>query len=421
MSSFLQRVSAAFGAPQSLLLRMAGMSEAESTAEGAWVTDASGRRWLDFGSFGLHLLGHRHPAVMAAAVHQLGRMGLSSKTLSNDAAISCAEILKASVPCRMDGVIFGNSGAEAVESALKLARISTGRQRILALRGSYHGKTAATLAISDTLGRNHALGGAANVATFIAPGDIAAAEAALAAGDIAAAIVEPMQGEGGIVPVDHAFLCALAALCRAAGSLLILDEVQTGLGRCGEVWLGATAEVAPDVVVAGKILGGGLVPISAAIYARRRIGAAALDPVVHASTFAGSPFATRIASVVVDLVSQEAFLATVRRLGAAALAGLRAALAGLPGVVAIRGRGLMIGIDFATPDLAGEVVLEAARQGVLVTFCLSRPNVVRFYPPAVVSDAELAEAIARLRAAFRAAVERVYGETAQRRSAPALS
>lgn len=407
MSTFLQRVAAAFGPSHALLLRMAGLSESEHTAEGPWVIDRSGRRWLDFGSFGLHLLGHRHPSVVAAAIDQLSRMGLSSKTLGNDAAITCAERLKSSMRCDMDGVIFGNSGAEAVECALRMARMTTGRDQVLALYGSYHGRTAAALAVSDAMVRNrHTAPGAAT--TFIARGDIVAAERALAGRNVCAVIVEPMQGEGGIVPIEPDFLRALASLARATGTLLIMDEIQTGLGRCGEIWLGADETLSPDVVVAGKVLGGGIVPISAAIFSRRLISSAAVDPIVHASTFAGSPLATRIATAVIDIVDDEAFLGAVRRLGAYAFAELEAARNELPDLREVRGRGLMIGLEFASVDLAGEVVLEAAKQGVLVTFCLSRPNVIRFYPPAVITEAVLAEGIARLILAIRKAVERYH-------------
>jgi acetylornithine/succinyldiaminopimelate/putrescine aminotransferase len=407
MSTFLQRVSAAFGPSHALLLRMAGLSEAEHSAEGPWVNDRSGRRWLDFGSFGLHLLGHRHPIVVAAAIDQLDRLGLSSKTLANDAATTCAERLKSSVPCDMDGVIFGNSGAEAVECALRMARIATGRDHVLSLHGSYHGRTAAALAVSDAMGRNrHTAPGAAT--TFIKRGDAEGAERALAGRQICAVIVEPIQGEGGIVPIEPAFLRALASLAHASGSLLIMDEIQTGLGRCGEVWLGADPAISPDVIVAGKVLGGGIVPISAAIYSRRHIGSAAIDPIVHASTFAGAPFATRIATSVIDIVSDESFLAAVRGLGASAFKQLETARHGLPDLREVRGRGLMIGLEFASADLAGEVVLEAAKQGVLVTFCLSRPNVIRFYPPAVITEALLAEGVARLISAIRKAVARCH-------------
>jgi len=402
MSAFLQRYGATFGRSQSMLLRMAGLTEGEATAEGAWVQDTSGRRWLDFGSFGLHLLGHRHPTIVAAAIAQLGRIALSSKVLGNEQATGCAERLKASFSRPLDGVIFGNSGAEAVETALKLARLATGRRRILALKGSYHGKTQATLAISDTMGHLAARDGAD--VGFVAAGDVAAVADALAEGDVAGIIVEPIQGEGGIVAVDPAFLTEVERLARAAGSLFIVDEIQTGLGRCGVLWYGDHLGLAPDIVLSAKILGGGIVPISAAIYSSRAIGRHALDPIVYASTFAGAAFATRIADTTLDIVAQPDFLDSVRRLGARTIAGLGAALADLPGIVAIRGRGLMIGIEFATADLAGEVVLEAAKRGVLVTFCLSRPAVVRVYPPAVIADADLDLGIAHLTDAVLAAL-----------------
>lgn len=406
MSSFLQRYGSAFGGPQALLLRMAGLSEAEATAEGCWITDLAGRRWLDFGSFGLHLLGHRHPRVLEVARAQLDRMGLPSKILGCAEAILCAERLKASFPCPMDGVIFANSGAEAVEGALKIARISTGRRRILALRGSYHGKTDACLAISDTMRRHYEPAAAAGSA-FLQPGDLAQAELLLREGDVAAVIAEPVQGEGGILPLDPAYLAGLAELCRRHGSLFIIDEIQTGLGRCGEVWAGATAEIAPDIVVAGKTLGGGLVPVSALVYARRHVRAAALDPIIHASTYAASPFACRIAATVVEIVTERAFLAGVREQGGLARHRLHATLEGVNGVRAIRGRGLMLGIELASPDLAGEVVLEAARHGLLLTFCLSRPSVVRFYPPAVTSLADMELGIGILAEAVRHSAARV--------------
>jgi acetylornithine/N-succinyldiaminopimelate aminotransferase len=406
VTAFLRRFAGAFGGSQALLLRMAGLDEGERSAEGPWVTDARGRRWLDFGSFGLHLLGHRHPKIMSAALEQIDLMGLSSRVLGNEWAAECAEALKASFNCSMAGVVFGNSGAEAVEIALKLARLTTKRHRILSLTNSYHGKTAGALGVSFTMSAHAPLLSTGDT-VFIAPGDVEAASKALSAGDCAAAIVEPVQGEGGIVPIDPAFLAELAHLCARNGTLLILDEIQTGLGRCGELWAGPASDVIPDIVVSAKTLGGGLVPISAAIYSRRQIQQKALDPVVHATTFAGSPFACRIAATVLDIVGDPNFLETVRHRGRVTRKLLDEKLAGHPGVVEIRGRGLMLGVEMASAELAGETVIEAARRQLLVTFCLSRTSVIRVYPPAISMPEEIAMGAGLLAESIAAAVRNV--------------
>lgn len=398
----MQRYGKAFGRPQALLLKMTGMSAAEAFAEGAWVTDSNGRRWLDFGSFGLHLLGHRHPAVVKACIDQLGQIALSTKVLGNEHATTCAERLIDSMAAPMDGVIFANSGAEAIEIALKMARASTGRQGVLALKRSYHGKSRAALAISDTLAR-HALGGAHAADTrFVDPDDTQAILAALTGGAVAAVVVEPVQGEGGIVEIPADRLAWMADMCKAHGAIFVVDEIQTGLGRCGAVWAADHGRLQPDIVTAGKTLGGGVMPLSAVVFARRNLTPVATDPVLHASTFAASPLATRVGATVVQLVQDTAFLTRVRDMGDRVRAALVARVGHLPGVVDIRGRGLMIGIECLTADFAGEVVIEAAKRNLLVTFCLSNPAVIRIYPPAVTTACDLTLGIDALCAAIQA-------------------
>lgn len=398
-SGFVSRYGAAFGRSKGLLLRVAGLLAGEETAQGAWITDSNGRRWLDFGSFGVHLLGHRHPVVIAAAADQLARMGLSGKVLGNAAATECAEALLKATPPGLDRVAFANTGAEAVEMAMKMAAMATGRGEFIALRGSYHGKTAGALHLSDTMGRRSPLPLASPV-NFVAAGDDDAVRRLLASRRIAALIVEPVQGEGGIRPVARRFLDLTRRECSRHGTMFVLDEIQTGLGRCGRLWRSAD-HCPPDLLVTGKVLGGGLVPIAAVVYSSALIGDSSSDPVALASSFAGGAIAARVASAVLGLVQQPQFLAEVRRLGDRTRAILRALVLADPRVSEVRGEGLMVGLQTASPSIAGHLVIEAAKRGVLLSFCLSDPSVLRVYPPVVISDHDLADGLSRIAEAVR--------------------
>ncbi|MFJ2609209.1 aspartate aminotransferase family protein [Streptomyces sp. NPDC091279] len=400
---FVERYGAAFGRSKAMLLRMSGLLAAEQEAEGAWISDTEGRRWLDFGSFGVHLAGHRHPRITAAARDQLGRMGLSGKILGNAEATRCAEALIGVAPPGLDQVAFANTGAEAVEMAMKMAALSTGRAEFAALRGSYHGKTAGALHLSDTYAVRSPVPLAAPV-HFLDPGDLDRARRVLARGTVAALFAEPVRGEGGVLPVEQAHLAALREICRETGTLFVLDEIQTGLGRCGRIWRSALA-VPPDLLLVGKVLGGGLLPVAAVVHSGTRLGGAAGDPVVLASSFAGGALAGRVGAEVVDLVRQDTFLDDVTRLGAAARQRLDDALGADPRIREVRGEGLMIGVETASPGIAGQIVLEAAKQGVLVSFCLSAPQVLRIYPPAVIGRGDLDRGLDTIAAALAAVPE----------------
>lgn len=397
---FVERYGAAFGRSKALLLRMSGLLAAEQEAQGAWIGDTDGRRWLDFGSFGVHLVGHRHPEIVAAARDQLEHMGLSGKVLGNAEATRCAEALIDVAPAGLDRVAFANSGAEAVEMAMKMAALSTGRTGFAALRGSYHGKTAGALHLSDTYAVRSPVPLAAKV-HFLEPGDIDQARRVLARGTVAALFAEPVRGEGGVLPVDPDYLAALRDLCHETGTLLALDEIQTGLGRCGRVWRSAD-DCPPDLLLVGKALGGGLVPTAAVVYSGARIGGAADDPVVLASSFAGGALAGRVGAAVVELVRQDGFLDDVRRLGESARKSLGELLGTDPRIRGIRGEGLMIGLETASPGIAGQILLEAAKRGVLLSFCLSAPQVLRVYPPAVIGQDDLDRGLETIAAAVAA-------------------
>ncbi|KKB61357.1 aminotransferase class III [Robbsia andropogonis] len=389
-TSFTERYGAIFGREQGLMLRMAGLTAAERLADGAWITDDAGRRWLDFGSFGLHLLGHRHPVVVAALRGQLDQLGLSSRILANEPAIRAAEELVGCVGRAGNGVLFGNSGSEVVEAALKLVRMQTGKRKILALKFAFHGRTAGALAISYGYRGHQALQHGEDV-IFIDAGDLDGAREAFAQGDIAAAIVEPIQGEGGIRPVPPDFLEALATLCHQHDAFMIHDEIQSGLGRAGTLICGSPA----DIVVFGKTLGGGLFPVAAALYDATKFGAPARDPVVHASSYAGSALAGAVAQAVLSVVGEASFCARTTTLGEFAQHILRERLSDCPAVAEIRGRGLMLGVEFVSNRHVGQALIEAAHRNVLVAFCLSATNVLRVYPSATIDRQDLEDGLHR--------------------------
>ncbi|HEY0392496.1 MAG TPA: aspartate aminotransferase family protein [Solirubrobacterales bacterium] len=401
MTAFLNRYARAFGGSPAMLLRLSGLDAAEIEAKGAWVTDAAGRQWLDFGSFGVHLLGHRHPAIVTAARHQLGHMALSTKILGNDAAATCAESLLRHTPPSVDRVLFANSGGECVDAAVRIAMLATGRSELASLRGAYHGRTAGALALSEPVVTGLRTAPAYAVHR-LESGDVEGAERVLMSRRVAALFAEPVQGEGGIRPLPGEFLAALHQLCKKTGTLLVLDEIQTGLGRCGKLWRSA-ADCEPDILLTGKTLGGGLLPLAATIYSSDRIGSRETDPLLMASTFAGGALAGRVGDAVLEVISRERFLVEVLELGEEARTGLTQALAERDEIVEVRGEGLMIGVRCKTPAFAGDLVMEALKRQLLVTFCINELSVIRVYPPAVVDTPTLWSGIERLADAADAA------------------
>lgn len=396
-TSFVDRYARVFGRPSAMMLRIAGLDAAELTGDGAILVDDRGRRWTDFGSFGIHLLGHCHPEITAAAARQLPKLNLSSKILANLPALRTAEQLAALFDDDR-GVLFANSGSEAIETTLKMCRLVTGRQEFLALEGGYHGRTEGALQLSEHYARYAGAPPQGRV-TFCDPKNPAQILSALGTGRFAALYVEPVQGEGGVRPLPSDLLRNLARDCHANGTLLVCDEIQTGLGRVGRLVSCPDA----DVVTFGKTLAGGIVPIAAVVFRTAVFSNAARDPLVSASSFSGGALAGAVASQVMKVVSREGFTAQVEALGAYTLSKLKERLTGCLGVRDVRGSGLMLGIEYASPHLAGEVVLSAAAEHLLVSFCLSAPSVVRVYPPVVADRTQIASAIQVLGMATEAA------------------
>ncbi|WP_327697970.1 aspartate aminotransferase family protein [Streptomyces sp. NBC_00459] len=369
----------------------------ETRSEGARVWDDVGREYLDCGGYGVFFLGHRHPAVVAALHAQLDRNPLATRTLLSAELATTASRLAGIAPPGLDRVYFGSSGAEAVETALKLAR-AAGRRRIISMRGGFHGKTLGALSVTDRPIFQQPFRPLLPDVTVIPYGDVPAlAEALTADSARACVIVEPVQGEGGVRIPPPGYLAAVAEECRRHDAFLIVDEIQTGTGRLGGTWWACDREgVVPDLLLAGKSLGGGCMPVSAVIGAPDAFRPLDRNARIHSSTFAGSPLAMAAVMATIDAIETERLLPRAEELGRTLLAGLRAAPAS-PAIRDIRGVGLLIGVELTTPAQANALVTALLVRGILTSSTLGADLVVRFSPPAILDDADTTRIITAFR------------------------
>lgn len=372
--------------------KLAGGGAVEKTAQGCRIELSDGREILDFGSYAVPLLGHRHPEVVAAVTKQLAAMPISTRTLVNPVTAAAAECLSGYFDDVLPRVHFGLNGSDAVEVATKLARLATGRSRIIAVRGGYHGKSLGALALTHHEHFRRGLESVLADVVHVSADDPAAVGKVLADGPVAALVFEPVQGENGIVPLDPTVLATWCEAARAAGAMVISDEIQVGLRRCGPRSMALAAGLDVDAVLVGKPLGGAVLPMSAAVMSERLYRPLARDPFLHTATFGGNPLGCAVVPVVLDLIEQ--YRVRGEQIAAAMAEGLEKLAERHPdGVAAVRGRGLLWGVDFTSAALAGEVLVELAQLGLVVSPCLSRPSTVRLLPPLVASDGEVAQAL----------------------------
>jgi predicted acetylornithine/succinylornithine family transaminase len=354
--------------------------------DGCRVWDDTGRSYLDFGGgIAVTALGHRHPRVTAAVHAQVDLLWHASNLYWTEPMLRLAGLLSE----RLGGgrAFFCNSGAEANEAAIKYARKATGRARIVALDGGFHGRTLGALSATGQPAKWDGFGPLLPGVTFASPNDVEAFERAVApGGDVALVLLEPVLGEGGVIPLTREFASAAAEIAREVGALLCIDEVQTGVGRTGTFFAYERLGVAPDLVTLAKGLGNGL-PIGA-LLARDGV-TDGFAPGDHGSTFGGNPVASAAACAVVEAVDGD-LLAAVRDRGEQ----LTAALARLPGVREVRGAGLLVGAVLDRP--AADVVDACRERGLLVLS--AGADVLRLAPPLVVTPSEADEALGVLAA-----------------------
>ena len=398
------------------------------TAEGSWLHTIDGRSVLDFTcGIGVTNLGHRHPAVVRAVHEQIDRLWHVSGTTHHPQLVAAAEALVNVTPPGLNSVFFCNSGAEAVEGALKLARRATGRSELIAFMGAFHGRTYGAVTLTASKARYHTgmgpfLPGVHHVRYPYCfrmcdhgPGEpcpIAAGEdlellfrTVVPSESVAAIVVEPIQGEGGYVVPPDGFLPRLREICDAHGILLVADEVQTGFGRSGRMFAVDHSGVVPDIMCVAKGMGNGL-PIGA-IVAKASV-MSKWHPGEHGTTFGGNPVACAAATVVIETLRSELLPERAAALGERVLERARGWQAKHPRLGDVRGRGLMIGLEFMegkrpAPELTQRILQAALERDLLLLACGVDENVIRMIPPLTISEQELEKGMDVLEASITAA------------------
>jgi putrescine aminotransferase len=374
--------------------------DVEVGAEGCWVRGVTGRRYLDFGSFAVFLLGHAHPRVVAAVSGQLMRLAGSSRAFPSEVQAQAVAAVAALAPEPLEKVMLLNSGAEAVEAAAKLARVATARARLCHLEGSFHGKTFGALSLTDASLFREPFAPLLPHVKRLSRTDLVEAATAIRVGRPAGVILEPVQGEGGVFELSPEYLRAIREACDDAGALLISDEIQCGVGRCGTLRALDAAGVIPDILVLGKALGGGVMPASAVVAKPEVFAPFDRDPLLHTSTFGGNPLASAAIVATVDTIRRDGIPQRAAVLGARLRAMLSELVAAWPDLFdQVTGRGLMLGLHCRRPAVAGHFIRSSLAQGLILTPCLTRPSVVRVTPPAVLEAADVRFAEGALAAA----------------------
>lgn len=390
------------------LFRFMGLSTVEWEAEGSIIKDIDGKEYIDcLGGYGVFSLGHRHPKVVEAVKAQLDRMPLSSKVLFNQPMADLCSLLADITPGNLQYSFIGNSGAEAVEGALKLARIHTKRPKVIATVNSFHGKTFGALSATGRDLFREPFFPLMSGFEHVPFNDIAALEKKIDS-DTAAVIIEPIQGEGGIIVPDPSYLSSVRALCDKYSALLICDEVQTGLGRTGKMFAVEHYNVIPDIITTAKALGGGIMPIGA-FTAKAHIWEQYISsPFLHTSTFGGNPLACAAAIAAIRVIQDEQLVNLATENGAYFIGKLQNIQQNYPQVIkSVRGKGLMIGIELTKEGIGGFLMSEFINNGVLVAYTLNNPKVIRIEPPLVITHSLIDQVVTIFETAVKSAQDMI--------------
>jgi putrescine aminotransferase len=383
IAAYQQHVNAGLAA----LFKFMGFEAIEWRAQGSLIWDTDGNEYLDLlAGFGTLALGHCPPVVVSAVQEQLDQMALSSRVLFNHQVAALATELASILPGDIQKSFFCNSGTEAVEGALKLARLHTGRPGIVAALGGFHGKTLGALSASGREVYRKPFEPLVAGITHVPYGDADALATAVTAAT-AAVILEPIQGEGGIIIPPDEYLPAAREICTKAGALLIADEVQTGFGRTGTMFACERAGVVPDIICMAKALGGGVMPLGAFSSTPSIWASMEENPLLHSSTLGGNPLACAAGAAAICEIKGQDLPARAARLGAYALNRLQEMQAQYPEIISeVRGRGLFIGVEFTDSDIAGLVIAGLAQRRIIAAYTLNNPLVVRFEPALTIPE-----------------------------------
>lgn len=363
----------------------------EEKTEGMYIYDSDGRAYLDFyGGHGVFNFGHRNPRIVRAVAEQLERAPLSASkvTMSRPLAVLSQKLAEVT-PGELSRCFFCNSGTEAVEAGLKLARAVTGKKKLIATENAFHGKTLGALSVTGRKDFRRPFEPLLPDVLFVPYGDVAALGEAMSS-DVAAVILEPIQGEGGVVIPPSGYLTAARSLTHKNGALLILDEIQTGLGRTGRNFACEFEELEPDIMTLAKALGGGVMPLGVMVATPGAFEPFEREPFLHTSTFGGNPAACAAGNAALEVLIEEDFAGQAAEKGRYLTESLSALKKRFPRLISdVRGKGLLIGIELVDEGLTGGLIYELKQEGILVLQMLNNPKVVRVEPPLIVSREEM--------------------------------
>ena len=372
------------------LLQFMGLGTVEARAEGVYIWDVEGNRYLDcLGNFGVFALGHCHPKVVEAVQRQAALLPQTARYFLDKPMADLAALLGELTPGELQYSFFGNSGAEAVEGALKLARLATGKPGVIYTQNGFHGKTLGALSATGRDLFRQPCEPLLPHFKMIPFGEIQALEEAIDP-QTAAFIVEPIQGEGGVNVPPAEYLPAVREICNQRGVVLIFDEVQTGLGRTGKLFAAEHSGVAPDIMTLAKALGGGVMPIGAFV-ARPGLWEPFLEnPWIHSSTFGGNPLACVAGVATIEVIQEEGLVDAAARKGERFKREIAKLQQSYPEVIKeVRGQGLLIGMEMTREGAGGYLINELLLKRIIAGFGLNNPKVIRMVPPLIITDEEI--------------------------------
>jgi putrescine aminotransferase len=380
----------------------------EWSGEGAILHDLLGREYIDcLGGYGIFSAGVNHPKIVKAVTDQLGRMALNSQELLEPWRAALARVLAEVTPGDLQNSFFINNGTDAIEGAIKLARLYTKRHTFISTLGGFHGKSMGSLSLMGKASFREPFQSGLQDVRFVPYGDAAALEDELQRCDavgthIAGVVLEPVQGEaGGVVPPDD-YLPRARAACTRYGALLIADEIQTGMGRTGRMWGVDHWDVVPDIMCLGKSIGGGVMPLSAFIANPTVWEVMIPNPIIHSTTFGGNPIACAAGLAAIEVTIEEDLPGQAAAKGEFLLTELAGLQRKYPQVLAeAHGRGLLIGMEFPVQEIGWQVAAGLFKRGVLVAGTYSKAQVIRIEPALGIPKALLQEMLNRLEDTFK--------------------
>ncbi len=372
------------------VFRFMGLNTIEWEASGSIVKDIYGEEFLDCaGGYGMFVPGHAHPKIIRAVKEQMDLMPLSSKVLLSKPLADLAEALAKVTPGDLQYSFVCNSGTEAIEGAIKLARMATKKPNIITTKNAFHGKTLGALSASGREQYKEPFKPMLPGFIQIPFNDKEAVKKAMDE-DTAAVLLEPIQGEGGVIVPDDDYLKAVRDICDQHGVLLILDEVQTGFGRTGAMFAAEHYKVVPDILVTAKALGGGVMPIGA-FSAREAVWEQFIvHPLIHTSTFGGNPIACAAGIASIEVIQEENLVEKAKLNGEYFLEELKLIADEFPQVFKeVRGKGFLIGLEMTESGAAGLMINEFIENGILAVYTLNNPKVIRMEPPLNISQEQM--------------------------------